>query len=70
MIIKFDKVTQVAIVVKDLYESMKRYWEDLGIGPWKVWNFNPSNTREMTYRGKPSKHSFRIAEAMVGDVSI
>jgi hypothetical protein len=70
MILRYDKVSQVAIVVKDLRESMKKYWEELGIGPWKIWNFNPSNTREMTYRGKPSKHSFRIAEAMVGDVSI
>ncbi|MEM1563303.1 MAG: VOC family protein [Candidatus Bathyarchaeia archaeon] len=70
MIFKFDKVSQVAIVVRNLEEAMKRYWEDMGIGPWKVWYFNPSNTRDMTFRGKPSQHAFRIAEAMVGDVSI
>jgi len=70
MLFKFDKLSQVAIVVKDLREAMKRYWEDMGIGPWKIWYFDPSNTRDMTFRGKPSKHAFRIAEAMVGDISI
>jgi len=70
LIVKYDKVSQVAIVVRDLRKSMTHYWEELGIGPWKIWNFTPSNTREMTLHGKPDKHSFRIAEAMVGDLSV
>ena len=70
MIIDYDRVSQVAIVVRDLRKSMKHFWEDLGVGPWKIWNFNSLNTSEMTLHGKPSKHSFRIAEAIVNDVSI
>jgi len=70
MIIKFDNISQVAIVVRDLDKTVKYFWKELGVGPWKIWYMNPKTVNDMTLHGKPSKHSFRIAEAMVDDVSM
>ena len=36
----FNQVLQVAVVVKDLDESMKNYWDKWGIGPWKVYTLS------------------------------
>jgi hypothetical protein len=33
MIVEFSKLSQVAIVVRDLKASMKHFWEELGVGP-------------------------------------
>ncbi len=70
LIVEFKKVSQVAIVVRNLRSSMKRYWEELGVGPWKVWAFGPSNLADMTLHGKPGDYSFKVGMAYVGDVSI
>src|SRR5262249_12111756 len=66
----FKKLTQVAMVVKDCEATAKRYWEDLGIGPWKFYTLDPSNTPGMTLRGRPVKHAFRAALAQIGDVAL
>lgn len=66
----FRRVVQVAMVVRDIDATVKRYWEDLGIGPWRINTLSPSNTPNMTYRGKPVKHAFRTAIARVADISL
>lgn len=66
MILNLNKVSQVAIVVRDIDKAMKFYWEELGVGPWRIWEYGSPLTREMTYRGKPAKHRFVGAETMVG----
>jgi len=70
MILNLNKVSQVAIVVKDIEKSMKFYWEELGMGPWNIWHYGPTTTRETTYHGQPVKHEFVGAETMVGDLNI
>ena len=70
MIVHFDKFSQVAIVVRDLRASMKHFWEELGVGPWKVWKFSSQNLTDMTLHGNPAEHSFIVGMAYVGDVSI
>jgi len=70
LIVEFSKVSQVALVVRNLRESMRHYWEALGVGPWPVWAFDSSNLADMTPHGKPGDYSFRVGMAYVGDVSI
>jgi hypothetical protein len=70
MIVYFDKFSQVAIVVRDLRASMKHFWEELGVGPWKIWRFSSQNLTDMTLHGKPAEYSFIVGMAYVGDVSI
>ena len=64
-----NKVSQVAIVVKDIEKAMKLYWDGLGIGPWKIWDMCPPLTTEITYRGKSVFHKYVAAETMVGDLN-
>ncbi|MGB9023739.1 MAG: VOC family protein, partial [Candidatus Bathyarchaeia archaeon] len=70
MIVYFDKFSQVAIVVRDLMASMKHFWEELGVGPWKIWRFSSENLTDMILHGKPAEYSFIVGMAYVGDVSI
>jgi hypothetical protein len=64
----FTKVVQVAMVVNDIEASVRRYWDDLGIGPWKLYTLDPSNTANMTFHGKPVQHAFRAALTDIEDM--
>jgi methylmalonyl-CoA/ethylmalonyl-CoA epimerase len=66
----FRKILQVGLVVKDSEATARRYWEEFGIGPWRFYTIDPSNTSGMTFRGKPVKHSFRAALARIGEVTL
>jgi len=70
LIVKFDRVWQIAIVVRDLRTSVKHYWEELGVGPWNIWDLDHRTMSEMTLRGNPSSYSFRVAMTTIGDVTI
>ena len=50
-------VDQVAVVVRNLDDAMRRYSEELGIGPWIVYTFTPEWIREMTFRGREQPYS-------------
>jgi len=67
--IKVSDLWQVAFVVRDLEESIKRYKSLLGIDRWELLEVNSSNAR-MAYHGKPSNHSFKAAVTWVGSVMI
>lgn len=40
----FSGIMQVGIVVRDLDATVRRYWHELGIGPWRIYTIDPSNT--------------------------
>lgn len=61
-----SSVDQVAVVVRDLDASVKRYVEEFGIGPWSVYTFSPDWIQGMTFRGKEQGYSMRLALADVG----
>ncbi len=62
------KIIQIAHVVKDIDEAMKRYYDILNIGPWSVYTFAPPALRECMFRGKPSDATWRLAITWVGDI--
>lgn len=61
-------INQVALVVRNLDEAMRHYWEVLGIGPWKVYTYGPPLVRSMTYRGRLQDYRMRLALSQVGDL--
>ena len=63
----FKGVRHVAVVVKDLDEAMKRYWDEYGIGPWNIYTFDPSTVSDMIIRNERVDHAFRLAETRIGD---
>ncbi len=64
------KILQVGLVVRDSEASARRYWQEFGIGPWRFYTVDPSNTPGMTFRGKPVEHAFRAAVAEVGNIQL
>lgn len=39
-------IKQVCILVENLEEAMKNYWEKFGIGPWDIRHFTPDTVRD------------------------
>ena len=50
----FTETLQVALVVRDLDAAMRTYFDEYGIGPWSVYEFDPGNVKDM---GLPAKTS-------------
>jgi methylmalonyl-CoA/ethylmalonyl-CoA epimerase len=61
-------VAQVAMIVKDLDQTVENYWKELGIGPWYFYTYMKPLVKEMSYRGKPSDYKMRVALANLGQV--
>ncbi|MEM3421407.1 MAG: VOC family protein [Candidatus Hadarchaeum sp.] len=68
--IKVGKISQIGIVTKNVDNAVKRYWETLGIGPWKIHRYEPPNLRDTKLRGVPAKYSMKIALAKVGSIEL
>jgi methylmalonyl-CoA/ethylmalonyl-CoA epimerase len=64
----FTQTMQIGIVVRDLDATMRRYVDEYGIGPWKTYEFNSGNTKDLREYGQPVKRSWRLAVAMVGQL--
>jgi hypothetical protein len=58
---------QVCVVTRDIHRTMAGLVK-VGIGPWRVYTFGPDTCTEVTYRGKPSEHSMRLALANSADM--
>jgi len=64
----FTDVLQVAVVVKDLDASMKKYYDNYGLGPWTVYTFNKDTVQDMIIRDKKVNYAMRLALANIGKV--
>ena len=63
------KVCQIGMVVKDLDESVERFYKDFNIAPWYFWNFEHPELTDTYYKGKPLKgYGFKIAIASLGGI--
>ena len=59
------------MVVKDINQSMKKYWEVLNIGPWDVYTFNPHTLSEFKMRGElVEDFEYKLALANFGDMQL
>jgi hypothetical protein len=56
------RITQVAVVVKDLRATMEKYHGVMGWGPWSVYEHKPPVLRETEVRGKPVRYTMLGAE--------
>lgn len=64
----FKAVTQVGLVVKNLDEAVKKYWEVFGIGPWAIFTMDGSSIHDMTIRNERKDSAFRVAFADMGNL--
>jgi methylmalonyl-CoA/ethylmalonyl-CoA epimerase len=56
------RITQVAIVAKDLRKTMEAYTNIFGWKPWSVYEHKPPILHHQTLRGKPVNYSMIGAE--------
>ncbi|MBA7609000.1 hypothetical protein ES703_16186 [subsurface metagenome] len=68
--VKVKAIAQVGIVVKNLEEVMKNYWNILGVGPWDILELVPPALHHQTYHGKPGDFTIRVAFAPTGQVQL
>jgi len=60
------EISQIGIVVTNLRNSMERYWRIFGLGPWRIYTYEPPRLIETMVRGKPEPYSMKLAFATAG----
>ncbi|MBC8129896.1 MAG: VOC family protein [Rhizobiaceae bacterium] len=58
---------EIALVTRDARRTIAGLWA-LGIGPWRIYTFDPTNTTNQTYRGRPSPFVMKVCFAAVGQM--
>jgi len=61
-------IKQIAVVVHDLDEAVRRWTDQLGIGPWTAYRLEPPRLHDMRYHGAAVQFSLRHALAWQGEV--
>ena len=56
---------QICVVTRDFRRTMEGLVR-AGIGPWRVYTFDPETVADMTYRGNPATYSMRLGLADSG----
>ena len=69
-IMKVESINQIGMVVRDIEEVARNYWEIFGIGPWETYLWEPPLVYDRKYYGKPSPAREKIAFVRVGDVQL
>lgn len=64
----FNKVLQVAMVVKNCDEAVKLWADKYGVGPWKIYEFNRDTVSDMIIRGEKVDYAMRLALCDIGGV--
>ncbi|MEM2211401.1 MAG: VOC family protein [Nitrososphaerales archaeon] len=67
---QLKEISQIGIVVKNIKNAMKYYWEMFSIGPWRVYTYKPPKLTETIVRGKFEPYSMRLAFTMVGPLML
>lgn len=62
------QVSQVALVVEDLESVVRHFNDDLGMGPWSIYEYRAPWLRDLKVRGRPANFTWLGAEAQVGPV--
>lgn len=63
-------IAQVALIVKDLDKTVENYWKLFGIGPWQFYTYGKPLVKKMSYHGKASDYTMRVALSYLGDTRI
>jgi len=61
---------QVGIVVKNLNNAVKKYWNTFGIGPWAIYDFEIGSVKDPFVMGIAQEYGMKIALTMFGQFQI
>lgn len=59
--VPLPEISQLAFVVEDLEEGMRRFGSLFGVEPWLLYRYEPPRLASTTYRGEPHDYSMRVA---------
>jgi catechol 2,3-dioxygenase-like lactoylglutathione lyase family enzyme len=59
------KITQIAVVVRDMEAALKSYTQTLGWGPWSVFEYMPPLLHDTQVHGEPVEYRMIGAETSV-----
>lgn len=57
----FKNIHQIGIVTHNARKTIRRYFENYGIGPWNLWEFGPEIVENMQVRGKRVDYRMVVA---------
>ncbi|MCZ6720701.1 MAG: VOC family protein [Proteobacteria bacterium] len=63
-----DDVNLICVVTPDVGETVRRYADALGIGPWEVFDFAPPLNRDMKVGGVACDYAMRVAFGSMGSM--
>lgn len=63
-------IMQIALVVEDLDETVKQYWDVFGIGPWHFYTYKRPLLSMNRYYGEEADNAIRIALSYFGPTRI
>jgi catechol 2,3-dioxygenase-like lactoylglutathione lyase family enzyme len=62
------RISQIAVVCRDLQKTMEQYTKLLGWGPWNVYRHEPPRLHDTELHGQPADYTMLGAETHVGDM--
>jgi methylmalonyl-CoA/ethylmalonyl-CoA epimerase len=63
-------IAQIALVVKNLEQTVRNWVDVLGVGPWHFYTYGKPLVKRMTRHGQPAEYRMRVALANVGPMRI
>jgi len=63
-------IAQIGVIVKDLEQTVEKYWKVFGIGPWHFYTYEKPFVNKMSYMGEEADYSMRIALSYFGPMRI
>jgi catechol 2,3-dioxygenase-like lactoylglutathione lyase family enzyme len=64
------RADQAGIVVRDIDETERQYYDRFGMGDWKIYTYGPGILSYMTRNGKPAFYSMKVALNNFGETRI
>ena len=64
----FTDTVQIGIVVRDVNATLRRYEDEYGIGPWRIYEFNAENAPGLHEYNEPVERYCRLPVTMIGKV--
>jgi methylmalonyl-CoA/ethylmalonyl-CoA epimerase len=64
------EIAQICIIVPDIEEATKNFWEKFGVGPWHFYTYGKPLVKRMTRLGEPTEYKMKVALSNIGSMRI
>ena len=64
------EISQICIIVPDIEEATKNFYEKFGVGPWHFYTYGKPLVKRMTRHGEPTEYKMKVALSNIGSMRI